>query len=67
MHLSLKYLRRIKAKNPDMFLEDLKLVPSGLKEAYTKLYDSLLQGQSHEKVTIIQSVDLVLAYMRMQP
>ncbi|KAF7932050.1 uncharacterized protein EAE97_009071 [Botrytis byssoidea] len=62
LHLSLKYLTRIKAKNPATFVEDLKTVPSDLKEAYEKLYNSLLQGQNDERIGIIQKVFCFLLY-----
>ncbi|THV48288.1 hypothetical protein BGAL_0257g00050 [Botrytis galanthina] len=62
VHLSLKYLTRIKAKNPATFVEDLKTVPSDLKEAYKKLYNSLLQGQDLERIGIIQKVFCFLLY-----
>ncbi|TGO07331.1 hypothetical protein BTUL_0291g00050 [Botrytis tulipae] len=62
VHLSLKYLTRIKAKNPATFVEDLKTVPSDLKEAYEKLYNSLLQGQNDERIGIIQKVFCFLLY-----
>ncbi|PLB53280.1 hypothetical protein P170DRAFT_507961 [Aspergillus steynii IBT 23096] len=56
VHLSLKYLSQIKLKNPATFVDDLKSVPSGLGEAYTKLYRSLLQDQSHDKISKIHLV-----------
>ncbi|TGO78695.1 hypothetical protein BELL_0057g00090 [Botrytis elliptica] len=62
VHLSLKYLIRIKAKNPATFVEDLKTVPSDLKEAYEKLYNSLLQGQNRERIGIIQKIFCFLLY-----
>ncbi|TGO49213.1 hypothetical protein BCON_0217g00140 [Botryotinia convoluta] len=62
VHLSLKYLIQIKAKSPATFVEDLKTVPSDLKEAYEKLYKSLLQGQTHKRVFIIQKVFCFLLY-----
>ncbi|KAF7952751.1 hypothetical protein EAE96_005979 [Botrytis aclada] len=62
VHLSLKYIMGMKAKNPATFVEDLKTVPSGLEEAYGKLYNSLLQGQNHERVLIIQKAFRFLLY-----
>ncbi|KAF5875452.1 putative ankyrin repeat protein [Botrytis fragariae] len=62
VHLSLKYIMGMKAKNPATFVEDLKTVPSGLEEAYGKLYNSLLQGQNHERVLIIQKAFCFLLY-----
>ncbi|KAF7881420.1 hypothetical protein EAF00_011789 [Botryotinia globosa] len=49
-------------KNPATFVEDLKTVPSNLKEAYEKLYNSLLQGQNDERIGIIQKVFCFLLY-----
>ncbi|KAF7917281.1 hypothetical protein EAE99_009292 [Botrytis elliptica] len=62
VHLSLKYIMGMKAKIPASFVEDLKTVPSGLEEAYGKLYNSLLQGQNHERVLIIQKAFCFLLY-----
>ncbi|TEY63686.1 hypothetical protein BOTCAL_0152g00030 [Botryotinia calthae] len=62
VHLSLKYLIQMKAKSPATFVEDLKSVPSDLKEAYGKLYKSLLQGQNSDRVAIIQKVFCFLLY-----
>ncbi|KAI9644371.1 hypothetical protein NHQ30_007728 [Ciborinia camelliae] len=52
----------MKAKNPDTFLGDLKSVPSSLEETYKKVYKSLLQEQSLEKVTVIRLVLCFLMY-----
>ncbi|KAF7923808.1 uncharacterized protein EAE98_007626 [Botrytis deweyae] len=62
VHLSLKYIMGMKAKNPATFVEDLKTVPSDLKEAYEKLYNSLLQGQNRERIGIIQKIFCFLLY-----
>ncbi|KAL3472714.1 hypothetical protein BJX99DRAFT_262032 [Aspergillus californicus] len=62
VHLSLEYLRKIKAKNPDTFVAKLQSAPPDTQRLYSDILSTMIKDQDSEGSNIIQRVLTFLIY-----
>ncbi|CAG8107710.1 unnamed protein product [Penicillium salamii] len=62
--LSLDYLRKLKVKNPDTFVDKLNSAPLNIQELYSEILSTMSKHQGSEESDMIQRILTFLVYGR---